>query len=78
MLNLEELYISHNGLEKLEGLENNVGITRFHGFSKTQCFKVKLTTLDVGNNQISIIENISHLKALKEFWVSKKKKYCGG
>lgn len=24
--NLEELYLSHNGLTKIEGLENNVGI----------------------------------------------------
>jgi len=29
-----------------------------------------LTTLDVGNNEIEEIENISHLIALEEFWVS--------
>jgi hypothetical protein len=32
--------------------------------------QVKLTTLDVGNNEIEEIENISHLTALEEFWVS--------
>lgn len=31
--------------------------------------QLKLTTLDVGNNQIGVIENIAHLKGLEEFWV---------
>lgn len=52
--NLEELYISHNGLTKIQGLEG--------------CLKLK--TLDVGANKIEKIENVSHLKELEEFWVS--------
>jgi protein phosphatase 1 regulatory subunit 7 len=31
--------------------------------------QLKLKTLDVGNNRISKIENIAHLKNLEEFWV---------
>jgi hypothetical protein len=34
--------------------------------------QVKLRTLDVGNNMITVIENISHLTELEEFWVSTK------
>ena len=50
---LEELYLSHNGLTKLENLEHNV----------------RLTTLDFGANQIEVIENVKHLKNLSQFWV---------
>jgi len=57
LTNLEELYISHNGLTKIEGLDHNL----------------KLTTLDVGNNQIEAIENIAHLETLEEFWASYNK-----
>ena len=32
--------------------------------------QLKLRTLDVGNNMIEEIENISHLSKLEEFWVS--------
>lgn len=70
LVNLEEFYISHNGLEKLEGLENNVSPYSVLCNSRPHLFKVKLTTLDIGNNRISLIENITHLKALQEFWVS--------
>jgi len=52
--NLEELYVSHNGLTKIEGLEG--------------CTKLK--TLDIGANKVEKIEGISHLKDLEEFWVS--------
>lgn len=52
-MNLEELYVSHNLIEKLEGLENNT----------------KLRTLDIANNKVSKLENISHLTLLEEFWV---------
>lgn len=31
--------------------------------------QLKLQTLDIGNNRIPKIENISHLEALEEFWV---------
>lgn len=30
----------------------------------------KLTTLDIAANRIKMIENISHLTELQEFWVS--------
>lgn len=75
LINLEELYLSHNGLTKLEGLDSNVS----HLFSKhTTPYRrwrwltnqTKLTTLDVGNNAIEHIENISHLTQLEEFWAS--------
>lgn len=68
LTSLEELYLSHNGLKKIEGLENNAS----HPFT-LRCFaksQVKLRTLDVGNNEIEEIENISHLSELEEFWVS--------
>ncbi|KAH8550733.1 phosphatase 1 regulatory subunit 7 protein-like protein, partial [Umbelopsis sp. PMI_123] len=52
--NLEELYVSHNLLEKIEGLENNI----------------KLRTLDVAANRITKLENISHLSLLEEFWAN--------
>lgn len=52
-MGLEEFYISHNGLERLEGLEHNL----------------KLRTLDVGANRIAALENIAHLAALEELWV---------
>ena len=68
---LEELYLSHNGLSKIEGLEKNVrGRNRRDREILTSRLQLKLKTLDVGNNQISKIENISHLKNLEEFWVS--------
>lgn len=54
LVNLEQLYCSHNGIEMLEGLDNNV----------------KLQTLDMAVNRIKKIENISHLTEIEEFWVS--------
>ncbi|KAF8988901.1 L domain-like protein [Hymenopellis radicata] len=55
---VEELYLSHNGVEKIEGLE--------------QC--TKLNTLDVGNNFITKVEGVAHLgETLEEFWVSGNK-----
>lgn len=53
LANLEELYISHNGLTQIGGLEKNS----------------KLTTLDVAGNKIKVIENVSHLSKMEEFWV---------
>ena len=38
--------------------------------------QVKLTTLDIGNNFISVIENLSHLKLLEELWVRKSLLAC--
>lgn len=54
LVNLEQLYCSHNGIEVLESLDNNV----------------KLQTLDMAVNRIKKIENINHLTELEEFWVS--------
>lgn len=54
LINLEELYLAHNGLEKIEGLEKNV----------------KLTTLDIGGNRIKVIEGLDHLSLLEEFWAN--------
>lgn len=54
MVNLEQLYMSHNGINTLEGLDNNI----------------KLQTLDLACNRIDKIQNISHLSKLEEFWVS--------
>lgn len=50
---LEELYLSHNGIQKLEGLDKNLN----------------LTTLDFAANQVTVIENVNHLKKLSQFWV---------
>ncbi|XP_045054056.1 protein phosphatase 1 regulatory subunit 7 isoform X1 [Desmodus rotundus] len=54
LVNLQELYLSHNGIEVIEGLENNN----------------KLTMLDIASNRIKKIENISHLTELQEFWMN--------
>jgi len=54
---LEELYISHNGIEKIEGIEKNT----------------KLSILDLANNKIEKLENIHHLLALEEFWMNNNK-----
>ena len=32
---------------------------------------MKLRTLDVGNNFIEVLENVSHLSSLEELWVRK-------
>lgn len=52
--NLSELYLSENGIEQIEGLENNT----------------KLETLDLAKNRIKKIENVSHLKDMTEFWIN--------
>jgi len=31
--------------------------------------QVNLTTLDVASNRIKVVENVSHLLKLEEFWV---------
>jgi len=67
---LDQLYLSHNGVKKLEGLENNVcqwAAALLH--TKLISLQTLLTTLDVGNNFIPAIENISHLTQLEELWV---------
>jgi len=70
---LEELYLSHNGIERLENLEHNVrGPCRLCSDDKLKfdrIYQTNLTTLDVGNNSVSEIENLSHLTHLTELWV---------
>jgi protein phosphatase 1 regulatory subunit 7 len=55
LLLLNQLYLSENGLTKIEGLEENV----------------EISTLDLANNKICVVENIEHLSKLEEFWVRK-------
>lgn len=52
-MNLTELYLSENGIEKIENLE----------------LLVKIETLDVAKNRIKLIENVSTLTEMEEFWV---------
>jgi len=67
---LDQLYLSHNGVKRLEGLENNVCQLAATFFTRNLIsLQTLLTTLDVGNNFIPAIENISHLTQLEELWV---------
>jgi protein phosphatase 1 regulatory subunit 7 len=50
---LDQLYLSENGLMKIEGLDRNL----------------EISTLDLANNKIRVIENVQHLSKLEEFWV---------
>lgn len=52
--NLEELYVSHNAITDLSGLDANSS----------------LRVLDISNNQISKLEGLSHLTQLEELWAS--------
>ncbi|BFZ56643.1 protein phosphatase regulatory subunit Sds22 [Savitreella phatthalungensis] len=51
---LKELYISHNGLTNLDGID--------------AC--TRLEVLDVSNNRLTTIEGVGKLEGLKEFWAS--------
>jgi protein phosphatase 1 regulatory subunit 7 len=51
---LEELYLSYNDLTTISGLDSNL----------------RLRTLDVSNNRIAHLTNLSHLEQLEEFWAS--------
>jgi protein phosphatase 1 regulatory subunit 7 len=51
---LEELYISHNALESLEGIESNT----------------HLRVLDISNNVIKSLKGLGPLSELEEFWAS--------
>ena len=51
---LEELYLSHNALTSLSGLQT---VSR-------------LRTLDVSNNRIAHLTHLRHLEQLEEFWAS--------
>ena len=53
-MNLKELYLSENGIEVIENLDENKDIE----------------TLDLALNRIKSIENVGHMKELQEFWVN--------
>lgn len=52
--NLEELYLSHNAITDLSGLESNT----------------TLRVLDFSNNQVSHLSHLSTLKNLEDVWAS--------
>lgn len=68
---LEELYLSHNGIKCIQGLENLVSLCKhtvmvdYYGLF----IQVNLNTLDLASNQIKKLENVAHLVNLEEFWV---------
>ena len=49
---LEQLYISNNGIEVLENLDQNGS----------------LTTVDLASNRISKLDNLQTLENIEEFW----------
>jgi protein phosphatase 1 regulatory subunit 7 len=51
---LEELYLSHNGLTAISGLETNT----------------RLRTIDISSNRITHLTNVGHLVQLEEFWAN--------
>jgi protein phosphatase 1 regulatory subunit 7 len=51
---LEELYLSHNGIGRVQGLT----------------LLTALNTLDLSNNKISILEGMAQLQALEECWMN--------
>eukprot|EP00943_MAST-04B_sp_MAST-4B-sp1_P004435 g4435.t1 len=53
-INLEELYLAHNNITEIKGIET----------------LTKLNTLDFSSNKITHIENVNHLSLLEEFWMS--------
>ena len=54
LASLEELYVSHNAITSISGLDSNL----------------RLRVIDISNNQISHLTNLSHLKQLEEVWAS--------
>lgn len=51
---LTELYLSENGIELIENLNENL----------------QLETLDLAKNRLTTVDNVAHLENLEEFWVS--------
>ena len=49
---LDDLYLSHNGIKCIEGLEANK----------------QLTTLDLAGNGIEKLDNLDQLEMIEEFW----------
>lgn len=54
LANLEELYISHNLLTEISGLDNNI----------------HLRVLDISSNQVTSLAHLAHLRDLEELWAS--------
>ena len=74
--------MSVNGLRVIEGLERLVSqsfIPPFPYFHSafynlhSPIPQVNLVTLDLAQNRIKRIENVSHLVKMEEFWVSRAK-----
>ncbi|CAN1288375.1 Protein phosphatase 1 regulatory inhibitor subunit PPP1R7 homolog [Linum perenne] len=53
-VSLEELYLSHNGIEKMEGLST----------------LVNLRVLDVSSNKLSSVDDIQNLTKLEDLWLN--------
>jgi protein phosphatase 1 regulatory subunit 7 len=80
LLNLQEVYVSHNALTEISGLDNNVVYPIHAPFlflfphETNSCrTQTSLHVLDISNNQISNLVNIAHLKNLEELWASNNK-----
>jgi len=70
LTSLQELYLDHNGVEVIEGLDNNVSILlQISDVLTVATVQVNLLTLDLASNRISRLSNLSHLTKLEEFWV---------
>ena len=95
LVQLEELYVSFNGIKVIEGIETLVSPfpysilhslilhTAFthssfpHSLYSIPLFsilsfphsQVNLKTLDLANNRIKRVQNVSHLLQLEDFWV---------
>lgn len=54
MENLEELYLSHNGIQKLENLNHNR----------------RLRVIDLGTNFIEKLQGLEELEELEELWAN--------
>lgn len=54
LINLQELYLAHNGLSDTKGLES----------------LINLTTLDLTHNQVSKLDGLESLVSLEELWIS--------
>ena len=61
LTNLEQLYISNNGIDVLENLDQNVN----------------LTTIDFAANKITKLDNLQNLDKITEFWFNDNQVYIG-
>ena len=71
MSKLEELYLSHNGITRIEGLDKLVGTGIDSGILYfLSLLQVSLKILDLSSNRLQHLENLEQLTSLEEFWVS--------